>query len=149
MQGLCLLIKVELSNDLAFLLSHLLLSTLVHFMLFFLIMMMYMLASCAVLVFWRASILGCVLMLVRRRAEAHLFGRFLLAVSRTTRALCGFLVTFRGLTFVGVLICAHLDTSLSIDYALGAYLISIFLSLQVLISRPFYLHSIKDFHRDH
>ena len=112
-------------------------------------MMMPMLTSCAVLVFWRASIFGCMLMFMRWRAEAHLFGRLLLAVSRTARALCGFFVTFGGLAFVSFLIRVHLYPSLSIDYAFGTYQFTIFLCLQVLISRPFYLHSINDFHRDH
>ena len=66
MNGLCMLIKVELSNDLAFLLTHLLLSTLMHFMLVFLILIVSILASCAPLMFRRATLFRCVLVLMRR-----------------------------------------------------------------------------------
>jgi hypothetical protein len=146
MNGLRLLIKVELSNNLAFLLAHLLLSTLMHFMLVFLILMVPMLASCAVLMFRRATLFRCVLVLMRRRAEAHLLGRLLFAISRTARA---FFVSLGGLTFISVFVCIHLYASLSINNALGTYDICVFFCLQVLISCPLDLHSINYFHRDH
>ena len=116
MNGLCLLIKVELSNHFAFLLAHLLLSAFMHFILVFLILMMPMLTACAVFMFRRATLFRCVLMLMRRRTEAHLLGRLLLAISRTPRA---FFFSLGGLTLIGVFVCIHLYASLSIDYALG------------------------------
>lgn len=149
MYGMSLLIKVELSNDLAFLLAHLLLSTLMHFMLVFLILIVPMLASCDVLMFRRATLFRCVLMFMRWRAEAHLLGRFLLAIPSTARPLWLFFVSLGGLTFVCAFICINLNPSLSIDYALGTYNICVFLCLQVLISRPLDLHSINHFHWDH
>ena len=66
MYGLCLVIEVVLSNDLAFLLSHLLLSTLMNLKLVMIVMMVAMLTSCGVLMFWGATIFGFVLMLMRR-----------------------------------------------------------------------------------
>ena len=149
MYGLCLVIEVVLSNDLAFLLSHLLLSTLMNLKLVMIVMMVAMLTSCGVFMFWGATIFGFVLMLMRRWAEANLLGGLLLWISSTTRALRGFLISLDGLGFVWILIYVHLYTSLSNEYALGTNEICIFLCLQLLISRPFNLDSIDYFHRNH